>query len=131
MNDLMRHINLLVEVDYLAVSPYGGETPGGVHFRLDTSIDLRGRHILLIEDIIDTGMTLRYILEHLRRREPASLEVCVLLDKRARRFMELPLRYIGFEAPDEFLVGYGLDYHERYRNLPFIATITPGELASG
>jgi len=130
LNDLMRHINLLVEVDYLAISPFGGEVPGDVHFLLDASLDLRGRHVLLVEDIIDTGMTLRYIIEHLHRREPTSLEVCVLLDKRARRLLESPLRYVGFEAPDEFLVGYGLDYHERYRNLPFIAIVNPAELAA-
>jgi hypoxanthine phosphoribosyltransferase len=88
---------------------------------MDVGIDLQGRHVILIEDIVDTGMTLGFVLGHLRASEPASLKVCTLLDKRERRLADVELDYVGFEVPDEFLVGYGLDYREEYRNLPFIA----------
>lgn len=121
--DLMRQIRLPVEVDFMAVSAIG--RGGAVRIVKDVDIDLHGRHVLLVEDIVDTGMTLRYILGHLERREPASLEVCALLDKRARRLAEVPIRYVGFELADEFVVGYGLDYHQRYRNLPFLARLRP------
>ena len=91
----------------------------------DLDIDIAGRHVILVEDIVDTGMTLRYILGHLERWQPASLEVCTLFDKRTRRLADVPIRYVGFELEDQFVVGYGLDYHQRYRNLPFLATLRP------
>jgi hypoxanthine phosphoribosyltransferase len=94
-----------------------------VQITKDLDVRPKGRHVLLVEDIVDTGMTLSYVLAHLEEREPASLAVCTLLDKKVRRLTDVPLAYVGFEVPDEFLVGYGLDYREEYRNLPFIALV--------
>ena len=88
-------------------------------------MDLSGQDVILVEDVVDTGMTLHYLMRHLSSKEPASLEVCALLDKRARRIADVPIRYVGFEVPDEFLVGYGLDYLEKYRNLPFVGVLKP------
>ena len=88
-------------------------------------MDIKGKDVILVEDIMDTGMTLRTILNYLNKRKPASLEVCALLDKRVRRIVDIPIRYVGFEVPDEFVVGYGLDYMEKYRNLPFIGVLKP------
>jgi hypoxanthine phosphoribosyltransferase len=121
--DLMRRIELPLEIDFMAVSELGKGR--AVRIVKDLDVDIEGRHVILVEDIVDTGMTLRYILGHLERWRPASLEVCALLDKRARRLAEVPIRYVGFELDDEFVVGYGLDYHQRYRNLPFLATLRP------
>jgi hypoxanthine phosphoribosyltransferase len=123
MSDLIRQIRLPVEVDYMAISTLG--TDGPVRIVKDLALDIQDRHVLLVEDIVDTGMTLNYILGHLERRGPASLEVCTLLDKRARRLAPVRIRYVGFELADEFIVGYGLDFHQRYRNLPFLATLRP------
>jgi hypoxanthine phosphoribosyltransferase len=95
----------------------------------DLDLNIEQRHVLLVEDIVDTGMTLNRVLEHLWAQQPASLKVCCLLDKRARRLVDVPLDYIGFEIPDEFVVGYGLDYQQRYRNLPFIAVLKEELLA--
>ncbi|MCC6179098.1 MAG: hypoxanthine phosphoribosyltransferase [Chloroflexi bacterium] len=123
--DLMRQIHLPVEVDFMAVSELKGHAGGAVRIVKDLDLDIQNRHVVLVEDIVDTGMTLRYILGHLAARGPASLEVCTLLDKRARRLVGVPIRYVGFELADEFVVGYGLDYRQRYRNLPFLATLRP------
>ncbi len=124
--DLCRAITLPVTIDLMAVSSYGpGARPSGVVKILkDLDESIASREVLVIEDIIDTGLTLSYLLRNLEPRAPASLKVCVLLDKRARRIADLPIAYRGFEVPDEFVVGYGLDYRQVYRNLPFIATLT-------
>ncbi len=124
--DLCRAITLPVTIDLMAVSSYGpGARPSGVVKILkDLDESIAGREVLVIEDIIDTGLTLSYLLRNLEPRAPASLKVCVLLDKRARRIADLPIAYRGFEVPDKFVVGYGLDYRQMYRNLPFIATLT-------
>lgn len=124
--DLCRAITLPVTIDLMAVSSYGpGARPSGVVKILkDLDESIAGREVLVIEDIIDTGLTLSYLLRNLEPRAPASLKVCVLLDKPARRIADLPIAYRGFEVPDKFVVGYGLDYRQMYRNLPFIATLT-------
>ena len=124
--DLCRAITLPVTIDLMAVSSYGpGARPSGVVKILkDLDESIAGREVLVIEDIIDTGLTLSYLLRNLEPRAPASLKVCVLLDKPARRIADLPIAYRGFEIPDKFVVGYGLDYRQMYRNLPFIATLT-------
>jgi hypoxanthine phosphoribosyltransferase len=114
--DLVRAVTVPVEVDFLAISSYG-EGTGRVRIVKDLDIDIHARPTLLVEDIVDTGLTLTYILSVLRRRQPASLEVCALLDKTARRIVPPPVRFVGFEIPDEFVLGYGLDFAERYRNL--------------
>jgi hypoxanthine phosphoribosyltransferase len=116
MADLVRALTVPVEVDFLAISSYG-EGTGRVRIVKDLDVDINERPTLLIEDIVDTGLTLTYILSVLGRRQPRSLEVCALLDKTARRIVPTPLRFVGFEIPDEFVLGYGLDFAERYRNL--------------
>jgi len=121
--DLIREIRLPVEIEFMAVSALGKAGP--VRIVKDLDLDIQGRHVILVEDIVDTGMTLRYILGHLERWQPASLEVCALFDKRTRRLADVPIRYVGFELADEFVVGYGLDYRQRYRNLPFLAKLQP------
>jgi hypoxanthine phosphoribosyltransferase len=123
--DLMRHIDLPLEVHFMAVSRYGDaeESLGRVQILLDVEVDLGGRDVILVEDIVDTGLTLRYLLTTLRARAPASVEVCTLLDKTVRRIVPADLRYVGFECPDRFVVGYGLDFRERYRNLPDILQV--------
>jgi len=123
MADLLRHISLPVSVDFMAISSYEGDSGGAVKILKDLDLSIAEQHVLLVEDIVDTGMTLNRILERLRSHRPASLKVCALLDKRARRLVDVPLDYVGFEIPDEFVVGYGLDYRQRYRNLPFIGTL--------
>ncbi|MBI4200893.1 MAG: hypoxanthine phosphoribosyltransferase [Chloroflexi bacterium] len=128
MADLMREIILPTAVDFMSISYYGaGNQNGGVHITKGPDIDIAGRHVLLVEDIVDTGMTLNYLLRYLQECKPASLKVCALLDKQVRRLVDVKLDYVGFEVPDEFLVGYGLDYLERYRNMPFIGILRPGE----
>jgi len=123
MADLLRHISLPVSVDFMAISSYEGDSGGAVTILKDLDLDIAEQHVLLVEDIVDTGMTLNRILERLWSHRPASLKVCALLDKRARRLVDVPLDYIAFEIPDEFVVGYGLDYRQRYRNLPFIGVL--------
>ncbi|MDM7999498.1 MAG: hypoxanthine phosphoribosyltransferase [Dehalococcoidia bacterium] len=124
MADLMRYLEVPADVDFMAISYYGsGDGGEAVRITKDLDVSPRGRHVVLVEDIVDTGMTLSFVLAHLQSRHPASLAVCTLLDKRVRRLTEVPLAYVGFEVPDEFLVGYGLDYREEYRNLPFIALV--------
>jgi len=127
MADLLRAITIPVEVDFMAVSSYSPEArdQGVVRLMKDLESPLFGRHVLFVEDIIDTGLTLNYLLKTFRAREPASLEVCVLFDKPKHRLIDIPVKYRGFELPDRFVVGYGLDYRERYRNLPFVALLKP------
>ncbi len=122
--DLCRDIPLDCTMDFMAISAYGQPTAGGaVRITKDLDDPIAGQSVLVVEDIIDTGLTLHYLLGVLRARQPASLEVCVLLDKDARRLIDLPIAYRGFRVPDEFLVGYGLDLRGRYRNLPYVATV--------
>jgi hypoxanthine phosphoribosyltransferase len=124
--DLFRAIDLPVRIDFMSISSYGAEseaTGGVVRILKDLDQDIGGEDVIVVEDIIDTGLTLSYLLATLRAREPASLEVCTLLDKVARRIPPLPIRYRGFECPDRFVVGYGLDHEERYRNLPVILAV--------
>ncbi len=127
MADLLRVIAIPSEVDFLAVSSYSNEArnKGVVRLVKDLEIPIHNRHVLFVEDVIDTGLTLNYLLRSLREREPASLEVCVLFNKPGRRLIDIPLKYKGFDLPDRFVVGYGLDHQERYRNLPFIGLLKP------
>jgi hypoxanthine phosphoribosyltransferase len=123
--DLMRAVPLSVEPHFMAISRYGDaeESLGRVRILLDVEIDLADRDVILVEDIVDTGLTLRYLLGVLLARDPASIEVCTLLDKAIRRIVPVTPRYVGFECPDRFVVGYGLDFRERYRNLPDILQV--------
>jgi hypoxanthine phosphoribosyltransferase len=123
--DLIRSIDLPLQTHFMAISRYGDaeESLGRVQILLDVDIDLSGRDVLLVEDIVDTGLTSRYLLSVLRRRGAASVELCALLDKSARRIVPLTPRYAGFDCPDRFVVGYGLDFAERYRNLPDILQV--------
>jgi hypoxanthine phosphoribosyltransferase len=127
ITDLMRMIDLPVSTDYMFITKYtrNDSEPGPVRILKDLDLPIQGKHVLLVEDIVDTGFTLRYILNYLRKRDPASLRVCTLLDKRARRLVDEPLDYVAFEIPDEFVVGYGLDHRELYRNLPYICVLKP------
>ena len=118
--DLIRHITVPLDVDFITISYYSASNHSMFKITKDMDLDIAGRHVILVEGIVDTGMTLTSILSHLRARKPASLAVCTLLDKRVRRIADVPLDYVGFEVRDEFVVGYGLDYREEYRNLPFI-----------
>jgi hypoxanthine phosphoribosyltransferase len=124
--DLMRHIDIPCEVDFMAISSYGSETDssGVVRILKDLDRPIAGRHVLIVEDIVDSGLTLQYLLRNLGARDPASLEVCALLTKPERRKVELPTRYVGFEIPDRFAIGYGLDHGERFRNLPYVAALS-------
>jgi hypoxanthine phosphoribosyltransferase len=126
--DLMRHLTVPCEVDFMAVSSYGSQTDssGVVRILKDLDASIEGRDILIVEDIIDSGLTLHYLLRNLRAREPRSLEVCALLTKPERRRVDLPIRYVGFEIPNRFAIGYGLDHGQRYRNLDFVAALEPG-----
>jgi hypoxanthine phosphoribosyltransferase len=127
LSDLMRHVDIPVEVDFMAVASYGSATDssGVVRILKDLDTPIEGRDVLIVEDIVDSGLTLQYLLRNLGSRDPASLEVCALLTKPSRRKVDLPVRYVGFEIPDRFVVGYGLDYEERYRNLPYVAALEP------
>ncbi|MCL5257159.1 MAG: hypoxanthine phosphoribosyltransferase [Chloroflexi bacterium] len=127
MVDLARAIELPLSMDFMAVSSYGAstESSGVVRITKDLEMSIEGKHVLIVEDIIDSGLTLAYILEGLKARNPASLRVCALLDKEDRRKVALPVDYTGFVIPDEFVVGYGLDYRQRYRNLRCIAVLKP------
>ena len=128
MADLVRQITIPIEVEFIAISYYSGGDSSVVKITKDMDLNIAGRHVIMAEDIVDTGMTLNYMLNYLKARGPASLAVCTLLDKRVRRIANVPLDYIGFEVPDEFVVGYGLDYKEEYRNLPFIGVLRPEEV---
>jgi hypoxanthine phosphoribosyltransferase len=123
--DLMRHLDVPCEVDFMAVASYGSATDssGVVRILKDLDVPLAGRDVLIVEDIVDSGLTLSYLLRTLRAREPASLEVCALLTKPERRKVDLPIRYVGFEIPNRFAIGYGLDHAERFRNLPYVAVL--------
>jgi hypoxanthine phosphoribosyltransferase len=125
LSDLMRFIDIPVEIDFMAVASYGSTTDssGVVRILKDLDAAIEGRDVLIVEDIVDSGLTLQYLLRNLGSRNPRTLEVCALLVKPARRKVELPSRYVGFEIEDRFVVGYGLDYGERYRNLPFVAAL--------
>lgn len=125
LSDLMREIAIPCEVDFMAVASYGSATDssGVVRILKDLDAPIEGRDVLIVEDIVDSGLTLQYLLRSLGARDPASLEVCALLAKPQRRKVELPTRYVGFEIPNRFAIGYGLDHHERHRNLPFVAAL--------
>jgi hypoxanthine phosphoribosyltransferase len=125
LSDLMRAIEVPCEVDFMAVASYGSSTDssGVVRILKDLDATIEGRDVLIVEDIIDSGLTLSYLLRTLKAREPRSLEVCALLTKPERRKVELPIRYTGFEIPNKFAIGYGLDHAERYRNLPYVAVL--------
>jgi hypoxanthine phosphoribosyltransferase len=127
MADLMRAITAPVRIDLMEVSSYGGatETTGRVRILKDLSSSIEGEHVLIVEDIIDTGLTLNYLTQYLGGKDPASLRICTLLDKPARRLVDIDLAYRGFEIPDRFVIGYGLDYDEIYRNLPYIGVLKP------
>ena len=129
MADLMRHLTVPCEVDFMAISSYGAGTDssGVVRILKDLDINIEGRDVLVVEDIIDSGLTLSYLMRNLESREPASLEICALLTKPDRREIDVPVRWIGFEIPNRFVIGYGLDFAERYRNLPYVAVLS-GEL---
>jgi len=127
MADLIRQMSIPLEVEFMAISYYSGQDSSVVKITKDMDISVAGRHVIMVEDIVDTGMTLNYMVNYLKARGPASLAVCTLLDKRVRRIVDVPLNYIGFEVPDEFVVGYGLDYREEYRNLPFIGILAQEE----
>jgi hypoxanthine phosphoribosyltransferase len=118
--DLLRAIDLSVSVDFMSITSYGARSAGVVRIMKDLDEDIGGRDVILVEDIVDTGLTATYLLSALGAREPASLEICTLLDKSARRITPVPVRYRGFECPDVFVLGYGLDFEEVYRNLPYI-----------
>ena len=125
VSDLMRHLEGECEVDFMAVASYGSQTDtsGVVRILKDLDAPIEGRDVLLVEDIVDSGLTLSYLLRTLKARDPASLEVCALLTKPERRKIDLPIRYVGFEIPDRFAIGYGLDHAERFRNLPYVAIL--------
>ncbi len=127
MADLARAMHLPVSMDWMAISSYGSATSssGVVRILKDLDTDITGRHVLVVEDIVDSGLTLSYLVHNLQSREPASVAVCVLLRKHAAAQMPVEVAYTGFEIADEFVIGYGLDYAERYRNLPFVGTLAP------
>lgn len=127
MADLMRCVTIPCSMDFMAVSSYGNKsvTTGAVKINKDLSEDIEGRHVILVEDILDSGLTLSYLTRYLRNRSPASVSIVTLLDKPSRRRTEVEATYRGFVVPDAFVVGYGLDYAERYRNLPFIGILKP------
>ena len=128
MADLMRELALPCEIDFMAISSYGAGTDssGVVRILKDLDLNIAGRDVLVVEDIIDSGLTLSYLMRTLRARRPATLEICTLLTKPERREIEVPVRYVGFEIPNRFVIGYGLDFAERYRNLPYIGVLAPG-----
>jgi hypoxanthine phosphoribosyltransferase len=130
MSDLMRQLAIPCEIDFMAISSYAGttESSGIVRILKDLDMNIEGRNVLVVEDIIDSGLTLSYLIRNLEARRPASLEVCALMTKPERREIEVPVRYVGFEIPNRFVVGYGLDFAEKYRNLPYVAVLDEGLL---
>ena len=133
MADLMRHLSIPCEIDFMAISSYGEGTDssGVVRILKDLDINIDGRDVLVVEDIIDSGLTLSYLMRNLEAREPASLEICALMTKPDRREIEVPVRYVGFEIPNRFVIGYGLDFGERYRNLPYVGVLDPALIPAG
>jgi hypoxanthine phosphoribosyltransferase len=134
MADLMRAIELPLRIDLMEVSSYGGsttESSGLVRILKDLSASIEGEDVLIVEDIIDTGLTLNYLIRYLRGKNPKTLRICTLLDKPARRLVEIPVDYIGFQIPDQFVIGYGLDYGEVYRNLRFVGVLKPEVYGTG
>jgi hypoxanthine phosphoribosyltransferase len=133
MADLMRHLTVPCEVDFMAISSYGAATDssGIVRILKDLDINIEGRNVLVVEDIIDSGLTLSYLMRNLESREPASLEICALLTKPDRREIDVPVRWIGFEIPNRFVIGYGLDFAERYRNLPYVGVLSDELMPEG
>ena len=133
MADLMRNLTIPCEIDFMAISSYGDSTDssGVVRILKDLDINIEGRDVLVVEDIIDSGLTLSYLMRNLEAREPASLEICALLTKPERREIEVPVRYVGFEIPNRFVIGYGLDFGERYRNLPYVGVLDPRLVPEG
>jgi hypoxanthine phosphoribosyltransferase len=131
MADLMRQLTVPCEIDFMAISSYGASTDssGVVRILKDLDINIEGRQVLVVEDIIDSGLTLSYLIRNLEARQPASLEVCALLTKPDRRAIDVPVRYVGFEIPNRFVIGYGLDFAERYRNLPYVGVLDPDLVA--
>ena len=127
MADIMRKNNIYCDIDFMAVSSYGNKSKstGAVKINKDLSQDIEGRSVVIIEDILDSGLTLSYLKKYLMNRNPKSIKICTLLDKPARRKADIKADYFGFDIPDAFVVGYGLDYAERYRNLPFIGVLKP------
>lgn len=125
VSDLMRNIDLPLDIDFMAISSYGSNTQssGVVRILKDLNTSIEGRDVLIVEDIIDSGLTLSYLVDNLKSRGPASVSICTILDKPDRRKTSLDIKYTGFQVPDEFVVGYGLDYAEKYRNLPYIAVL--------
>ncbi len=126
LTDLMRHLTIPHSIDFMAISSYGGgrtQSSGVVRILMDLNASIENRHVLIVEDIIDTGRTLQYITENLETRDPASLKICTLLNKQSRREVPIHVDYVGFNIPNEFVVGYGLDYGELYRNLPYIGVL--------
>jgi hypoxanthine phosphoribosyltransferase len=133
MADLMRRVTVPCEIDFMAISSYGGQadTSGVVRILKDLDMNIKGRHVLVVEDIIDSGLTLSYLMRNLRSREPGSLEICALMTKPSRREIDVPVRYVGFEIPNRFVIGYGLDFGERYRNLPYVGVLNPDLVSEG
>jgi hypoxanthine phosphoribosyltransferase len=127
MADLMRELSVPCEIDFMAISSYGASTDssGVVRILKDLDANISGRDVLVVEDIIDSGLTLSYLMRSLKARKPASLEICALLTKPDRREIDVPVRFVGFEIPNKFVIGYGLDFAERYRNLPYVAVLHP------
>jgi hypoxanthine phosphoribosyltransferase len=133
MADLMRQLTVPCEIDFMAISSYGASTDssGVVRILKDLDINVESRHVLVVEDIVDSGLTLSYLIRNLEAREPASLEVCALMTKPSRREIDVPIRYVGFEIPNRFVIGYGLDFAERYRNLPYVGVFDEALLGEG
>jgi hypoxanthine phosphoribosyltransferase len=133
MADLMRKLTVPCEIDFMAISSYGGQTDssGVVRILKDLDMNIKSRHVLVVEDIIDSGLTLSYLMRNLRSREPASLQICALMTKPSRREIDVPVRYVGFEIPNRFVIGYGLDFGERYRNLPYVGVLNAELIAEG
>ena len=133
MADLMRRVTVPCEIDFMAISSYGAATDssGIVRILKDLDISIEGRHVLIVEDIIDSGLTLSYLMRTLEAREPATLEICSLMTKPERRQIDVDVRYVGFEIPNRFVIGYGLDFGERYRNLPYVGVLHPDLIPAG
>jgi hypoxanthine phosphoribosyltransferase len=133
MADLMRHLTVPCEVDFMAISSYGAATDssGVVRILKDLDINIEGRNVLVVEDIIDSGLTLSYLIRNLESREPASMEICALLTKPSRREIDVDVRWVGFEIPNRFVIGYGLDFAERYRNLPYVGVLSEELIPEG